>query len=128
MADLYLNWQSRLKVTSDEAGDLVLWNRDQNIIRTKLPGAISFGGTYELTPADVGLTLAQGDITTIQFLYLESDIDGLGWKTIGASYTMLKRRIPGEPGIAQLMTEATSVVISAGGTSGGNLTYFMAGV
>jgi hypothetical protein len=127
MPDLWLDWKSHLKVTADVDAELVVFNRLQDLVRTQMTGLQYTSGVYDLTPSDAP-QLDQGDITTIQFVYLEADFDGLGYRVAGVTYTPLKQQIPNEPAIALFMTTATSLFVSAGGTTGGRLTYFLAGV
>lgn len=127
MANLYIKWDSGLRLTSDTDGADVLWAQAQNIPRSVLIGRMVQSGVYTLAPSDVGLTLAQGDITNIEVIQLRANFTGMGYKTIGASYTILNQSIPDADAVAQIMTLATSVVISAAGTTGGTLSYVLAG-
>jgi hypothetical protein len=129
MADLWTTFSTGLRVDADLSGAEVMANIKKNLTRAQLANHLVINGAYDLAPTDVGISLSQGDISTIKIAYLEADFDGMGYKFIGASYTILSQAIPDSPAVALLMTDGgAGIVISAGGTTGGRLKYTLVGV
>jgi hypothetical protein len=128
MPDLYIKWDSGFRIDADADGDETLWRVKQALPKALLANYLCLGGTYDLTPADTNLQLNQGDITAIRFVYLEADFDAMGYRLIGgAGNTVLGKPITDSPAISMLMTNSTSIFVSAGGTTGGRLKYLLAG-
>lgn len=127
MPDLWVNFQTRLKVAADSAGLEVLWNRDKNIVRSQVADLLCTSGVMDLAASSSGNTVPLGDITTGQILYCEANVDGFTFNIGGSFEIPLNQVITGQPACSLMMTSFTVITVSSG-TDAGRFTYFIAGV
>ena len=125
MPSQWVTFGLQLMTSSDLRGENVNFKRVKALAQTALTNLLCSSGNFDIGATDTE-TVPMGDIATGHFLYIETNVDGIGFTMASGTLTQVAKRVTNENAFALLMTEFTGLTVTAGANAG-RVTYCILG-